>query len=142
MKPRKCPTCNKDFVPKRYKNQIYCSNECYRKRGSQKNTEPKLNYLEKKYKTSVKNNATALHNGFPDFLVDNNEELKFVEVKGEYDIIRKSQVKVMDMLVKYGLKCYIAYEGETLIKWQDIKPHLNSSSSTTMRSVINKVDNR
>ncbi len=60
-------------------------------------------------------------NGWPDFLIFEDGEYKFIEVKNE-DKLRDEQIAIMEILNKLGLKCYIWCPERGLIKFKDYKP--------------------
>jgi len=128
MKERVCPTCDDVFIPPlRNIYKKYCSQECYQKRGTKVFMESKLNTTENLFKNSFKENVTQIfHSGFPDFLIEKNDEIIFVEVKSETDGMHPKQIKVMDVLTKHGIPCFISLNGSNnLIPFEKIRPHLD-----------------
>jgi len=143
MDEKTCPTCGNKFVPPtNNKYKTYCSKECYWKRKPYKPAPFTLTPTEKFFKENFKKNVTKiLRTGFPDFLVEINNEIIFVEVKNKDDGINQNQVEMMDMLSKHGLSCFISIDGSNdLIPFEDIKPYLDSDiTRQTISSIISKM---
>lgn len=66
-----------------------------------------LNDAEKEFKKKATDKGwNVIKNGWPDFLIYKDNEIRFIEVKNGKDKLREDQIKMLKTLTKYGLKCY------------------------------------
>ena len=68
---------------------------------------------ESKFKEDMKAlGYTVYRNGYPDFLLEKDNMLVFVEIKNNFDSIKPQQRRMFKLLQKHGIKVAICYGGD------------------------------
>ena len=68
--------------------------------------EPALNAEAEFKKQAISKGWNVLKNGWPDYLIYKDNEIAFVEVKDKGDQLRPSQIEMLNLLSKFGFKCF------------------------------------
>jgi len=97
------------------------------------------NEVERKFEELAESNGwKPTKRGWPDFLCFKDGQVIAVECKprtkksGELKLLKRDQVRTMEILISAGIKCYVS-DGETLEKYNP-KIHANESRRRSLSS--------